>query len=179
MKVILSVLLFAGVSLSQVCSGMASRHAFETAASASNTQVFWSEEVGRLESGETYADFIAFSVANPADFGHQLRGIRLDLGEPGHKQVVYIESMDVAALRSRADWLARSAKKYPNETHPFVVGGARDDPRCPFDLTYQHSGNDSILYLRTTEPFHQFAFAGAAPSDLVTILDRAAKALKR
>src|SRR6266700_2144638 len=101
MKVVSSVLLFAGISVAQTCSPLASRRALEAAASPTTAKVLWSEPVGRLESGETHALFTAFSVADPIQLGHQLRGVRVNLASPDYHGVVYVEGAEIAALKNR------------------------------------------------------------------------------
>ena len=178
MKAAACALVFAGVSAAQMCSTLAPRRALEAASSRAGG-VLRSEPVGRLQSGETRADFTAFAVSDPVHVGHELRGVRVELASPEYSGVVYIEGAEIAAVKARADWLARMARDYPNETAPFAIGGARDDPACPLAFTYQRIGSSVILRLRGLELIHDFELGGVAPSELVAILARAAKALKR
>ncbi|HLK61911.1 MAG TPA: hypothetical protein VKU19_00630 [Bryobacteraceae bacterium] len=179
MKLLGSVLLFAAVSLAQTCSSLPSRRALQAAASAAAAHIFWSESVGLLESGDTHAAFAAFSVTDPAQLDRQLRGVRVDLAIPHWNGVVYVDESEVEALKKRADWLAKMAKMYPHVTDTFAIGGAADDPVCPFYFSYNRTESYPILHVRGPELPQRLQFTNAAPSELSAIFARAAKALNR
>jgi hypothetical protein len=117
-----------------------SSRALEAASSAASSRIVWSEEVGRLKNGDTYAIFTAFSVADPIHLGGELRGVRVNLAGPDWKDVVYVEESEIAEWKKRVEWLAKMAKTYPNETGPFVTRRPADDP--PFAFYFSYQGGD-------------------------------------
>jgi len=177
MKLLSCLILLAGVSFAQAIAEVSPRRYLETAASDVSAHVVWSQPVGLLESGETRAAFAALAVMDPMHEGQQLRGVRVDLSTPGWKGVAYVQEGDLPVMKKLADFLAKYAKKYPQETAPLYALGPHSDPTPAFFLTYQRKGNSPNLYLGLPGS-RLLEFTGVPPSELSEIFARAAKTLR-
>lgn len=156
---------------------------FETVARGAEARIFWSQEIGRLEVGDSRAVFTALAVEDPAQRDRRIRGVRIDFSVPGWKSAVYIDEATLRPLKKISDQLSidieRTQRLHPTGTGEGYIGSCefRDNPGAyPLQVDYCYSGWCSPA-LRVFAP-ELMMFPGRKPSDLSEILASAIDQLK-
>jgi hypothetical protein len=154
---------------------------FETLARQSQTEVIWSMEVGRLTGGECHAIFTTLIVEDSTPEHRRLRGVRLDLSQPGWKSSVYIDEGLLQSLKENFDGLAMFLARrsdliergeLSSDTRVGVC--SRNDPgRYPLTAGYTFQGPDLPVLI-----VNEVWFPGVMPTQVSDVLGEAIDELK-
>jgi hypothetical protein len=156
---------------------------FETLARQAETKVIWSMEVGHLTGGECHAVFTTLIVEDSTPEARRLRGIRLDLSQPGWKTSLYIDEGLLQPLNKIFDNLAVFLARIPDLIKRGILGsdtrigpceGRQNPGKYPLtaDLYLQSPGLPVLIV-------NGVWFPGLMPSQVSDVLDKAIDELKK
>jgi hypothetical protein len=173
------IMLLAGSGLAQISSPPA-ENALATLAQQSGTQVTWSKEVGRLESGESHAVFTALTVEDSNQPSRHARGVRVDLSWTNGKSTLYLDEIKLQPEKKIFDHLARDARGSQDGTRGFVGSCEfRNNPGVyPLKADFEYSGPEAPALGIFSSAEDQILFPGLTPAHLATVLGKAINELK-
>ncbi len=156
---------------------------FATAASAASARVLWSQNIGRLDSGESHAVFTALAVENPAAAATptQFRGLRVDLNWAGGSDSLYVDESLLPPEKEIFDKLSADLDR-PNALHggsraAITGSGEFRSGSYPLVADYQVYGPEGSGLRILSSGHSAVLFTGSKPTDLSNLLARAITAL--
>lgn len=169
-------------ALLPMAAGQSPTSALEQAAKRSDVRVLSSSQIATLESEGSRAVFTALIVADPAQEGGSIRGVRIEFSDAGWTRSAYLDESHLQPLKEVVDRLAADIELLPRSSNRgglSIFGSCefRDHPESyPVSVDYCHSGWCAPA-LRFVSPT-QILFAGRKPADLAAILGDAIEYLK-
>jgi hypothetical protein len=155
---------------------------FETLARKSETKVIWSMEVGHLTGGECHAIFTTLIVEDSMPEHRWVRGVRLDLSQPGWTTSLYIDEGLLEPLKKIFDELAVFLARRPELIERGDIGsdtrmGSGEFRRHPgkFPLTAYYIFQAGLPVLIV----NGVGFPGLMPSQVSDVLGKAIDELKK
>ena len=148
----------------------------QTALKRSDAQVIWSNEAGRLETGDVRVVFTALAIKDGSRAGHEIRGVRVAASSHDWNGTIYIEEPEFQLLKPKVELWVQGAERFNHTDFNGISSTACPEDEhlhLPIAFAYIYHLGSAPELMVAVAGFPDLLFSSQTPSDVAAILARA------